>query len=237
MEQNILHINEVDSTNQLLKALFKSGDAHEPFCVYTDYQTEGKGQRGNKWESEKAKNLLCSFLVQDIYHVTQLPMLNLASSLSLIQCLKEQGIDSAKIKWPNDVYIADMKIAGTLIENVFNGSKIKFCVVGIGLNINQVDFNGLNACSMNTISGISYPILEILRSLYNNFYNNLRLSSVDLLSAVNQRLYKQMKSVTFRCDEEYNEYKVLRIQQNGNLLVEKNKNQLELEHHNCSWII
>ena len=92
MEQQLLYIKEVDSTNSYLKSLVKSGIPLESFAVYTDYQSGGKGQRGKAWESEDAQNVLVSFMVTSIKDIKDLPKVNLAAVQAIAQTLSNVNI-------------------------------------------------------------------------------------------------------------------------------------------------
>lgn len=136
MDWEIVHITETDSTNQWVKS--HRGD--HPFCVMADYQTAGRGCGTNRWESERGKNLLFSLLL----HPKQIPAskqfhISMAISLSIIEALGQHVADLS-IKWPNDIYWRNGKIAGILIENTLKGNIIKDSIIGVGLNVNQRHF-------------------------------------------------------------------------------------------------
>ena len=90
-----------------------------PFAVFAGKQTAGRGQRENTWESEPFANMLCSFLVKNVGTVSDLSKLNNAAVLAVVQALQGVGLTQVQVKWPNDVYVKDQKIAGILIENTF----------------------------------------------------------------------------------------------------------------------
>ena len=138
MEWKIIHIDETDSTNRWLKDLRPRDCA---LCVLADYQTAGRGCGTNKWESERGKNLLFSLLI----HPEGIPAakqfhISMAISLAICEALG-QHIGDLSIKWPNDIYWRNGKIGGILIENRLQGSTIKDCIIGVGLNINQREFH------------------------------------------------------------------------------------------------
>lgn len=136
MEWNIVHISETDSTNQWLK----ERQAGDKMVVWADYQTAGRGQGNNTWESERGKNLLFSVLL----HPKDVPAnkqftISMQVSLAICEALGEY-IGDLSIKWPNDIYWRNAKLAGILIENRLCGSAICDSIVGIGLNVNQRRF-------------------------------------------------------------------------------------------------
>jgi BirA family biotin operon repressor/biotin-[acetyl-CoA-carboxylase] ligase len=141
----IHHIAETASTNQAIRTLAattpSSGEADEALVLWADYQTAGRGCGTNRWESERAQNLLFSVLL----HPAMLPArrqfhLSMAVSLAICQALG-QYIGDTSIKWPNDIYWQGGKIGGILIEHTLKGQYIKDSIIGIGLNINQRQFN------------------------------------------------------------------------------------------------
>lgn len=139
MEWKITHIDETDSTNRWLREHLTGGQTP---CevVWADYQTAGRGQGTNRWESERGKNLTFSILL----HPVDLPanrqfLLSMQVSLAICEALSEH-IGDLSIKWPNDIYWRNAKIAGILIENSLQGSVIRDSIVGVGLNVNQRQF-------------------------------------------------------------------------------------------------
>ncbi len=134
------YIPSTQSTNILLKEKVKTKTLPEFFVVRTAFQTAGKGQMGNSWESERGKNLLFSALlyphriaIHDQFIISQMV------SVAIVRVLQKYDV-ACSIKWPNDIYAGDKKLGGILIENSLRGSKIEYSIVGIGLNINQIKF-------------------------------------------------------------------------------------------------
>ncbi len=136
MEFKIIHIEETDSTNRWLRGQ----DSKEPLVVWADFQTAGRGCGSNSWESERGKNLTFSVLLHpDGVRADRQFLISMQVSLALCETLG-QHIGELSIKWPNDIYWRNGKIAGILIENRLQGSVIRDCIVGIGLNVNQRTF-------------------------------------------------------------------------------------------------
>ena len=164
----LIKLDAIDSTNDFLKAL-SSQDELDNFTVVTaENQTKGKGQMGAKWESESGKNLIMSALVKDfLYDNEQVFNLSLIVSLAVIEVLKELNIPDLSIKWPNDIMSYNKKIGGILIENTIKSDGRIVSVVGLGLNVNQTNFDVLpNASSLAVILGYDFdkellPVLII----------------------------------------------------------------------------
>ena len=136
MEWKIVHIAQTNSTNQWLRE--QGGE--EDMVVWADYQTAGRGQGSNHWESERGKNLTFSMLI----HPQGIPAnrqfsISMAVSLAICEALG-QHIGDLSIKWPNDIYWRNGKICGILIENTLHGMMIRDSIIGVGLNVNQRTF-------------------------------------------------------------------------------------------------
>ena len=140
VDWKIIHIDETNSTNQWLKD-HSGADEHGRIAVAAEYQMAGRGCGTNRWESERGKNLLFSLLI----HPENLPAnkqfkISMAISLAICETLG-QYIGDLSIKWPNDIYWRNGKICGILIEHTLQGSHIKDCIIGVGLNVNQRKFH------------------------------------------------------------------------------------------------
>lgn len=137
----IIKLNATDSTNSFLKELQQNLILESFTVIATDMQLKGRGQQGSGWVSEPYKNLAFSVLVCfDDLLLSQKKYLNYAVSLGVLSALKEENIPNLSIKWPNDILSGNKKLCGILVENNLKGKKIASAIIGIGLNVNQVDF-------------------------------------------------------------------------------------------------
>lgn len=168
----IEQLAEIDSTNEYLAKQCSSGNIEEFYTVRTEYQTSGKGQRGNSWESEPGKNLLFSF----VFYPTALEAksqfnLSMLVATGLVDALSGYT-DGFSIKWPNDIYWKDQKIAGILIENMLEGKYISQCIVGIGLNVNQTVFHSSapNPISLAQIIGKEIDREELFKKILHTIF-------------------------------------------------------------------
>lgn len=128
----------IDSTND--EALRCSDNAGDLAVFAADFQTNGRGQRGNGWESGKGENLTFTVLLRPVHVPAQRQFaISEIASLSVVKYLQSKGLE-AKIKWPNDIYIGDRKVCGILIEHSFSGVNLSVSIVGIGINLNQTIF-------------------------------------------------------------------------------------------------
>lgn len=157
-----MYIKSTNSTNSLMKEMLAKGEWPEgEYFVYAGYQTAGRGQTGNSWESEADKNLLCSILLppdKDLY------FLNIAVGVAILRVIGEDFT----IKWPNDIYYGDKKVAGILVENAILGNEVKYSIAGIGLNVNQTTFvsDAPNPISLKQITGKEYDIDALIQKVY-----------------------------------------------------------------------
>ncbi len=163
----ITQFESVDSTSNYVATAFAQGKISHGSVILADKQTSGRGQREATWQSEGGLNLLFSFLViPDNMSAFEGQSLMHCTTLALVELLKSFGI-KAQIKWPNDVYVGNKKMAGILIENQLSGSRISRSIIGVGLNINQADFGELNATSLFLETGKYADLKEaLLRFLY-----------------------------------------------------------------------
>ncbi|GHT79582.1 biotin--[acetyl-CoA-carboxylase] ligase [Bacteroidia bacterium] len=142
MIPEIIKVKSTPSTNQCLRELAKQQCLKEGTVLYAVEQTAGRGQTGNHWEAEPGKNITCSMLFSPIFlPVKKHFLLSEATALGVKQALEmEFGLKYISIKWPNDIYYRDRKLAGILIENEIQEGIIIQSIVGIGLNVNQEVF-------------------------------------------------------------------------------------------------
>lgn len=143
MRDNLIHLTSTTSTNEYLHELITRDDSlNEGLVVWSDFQTSGKGQLSNCWESEEGKNLTFSMLFfPSFLPINAQFLLSQFVSLGIVDYLENHvGMSDISIKWPNDIYYKNKKIAGVLIENLLMGTSISHTIVGIGLNVNQKKF-------------------------------------------------------------------------------------------------
>ena len=165
----ITHFKTLESTNQYLQNLLNEGVDIVNNVVVTDFQTSGKGQGKNVWQSENGKNLLFSIaLDMSFLKAENQFLLTQIVSVTMIDVLKKYlPEESLFIKWPNDIYFNDKKIAGILIKNEIKGMMMGTSIIGIGLNVNQTSFdeNLPNPISMKMITGKEYNLETLLNDI------------------------------------------------------------------------
>jgi BirA family transcriptional regulator, biotin operon repressor / biotin---[acetyl-CoA-carboxylase] ligase len=150
--KTIIEPGRVDSTNNLANQLLAKGPVEEGVVIRADEQFAGRGQQGHNWESEAGKNLTFSVILKPSFLAPDRQfLLNKLVSLAVVDYIEAASRIShpasriphpqISIKWPNDIYAGDRKIAGILIENKIMGSSLETCIAGIGININQTRFS------------------------------------------------------------------------------------------------
>lgn len=168
----IIQLEEIDSTNSYLKKILYEQHPAEGSVVIADYQTSGRGQMGNVWSSEKGKNLLLSLLVYpNELTANEQFIISRIASLAVKNCL-DQFVDDIRIKWPNDIYWKGKKIAGMLIENDVQGKFIQNSIIGIGINVNQKNFddNLPNPISLKQITETNHDLEYIANIFIREFF-------------------------------------------------------------------
>lgn len=160
----LIKLDAIDSTNEFLKSLSSQQELENFTIVTAENQTKGKGQMGAVWRSEVGKNLIMSVLVRDfLLNNEEVFNLNIIISLSVIKTLEELNIPDLSIKWPNDIMSYNKKLGGILIENTLKSDGTIVSVVGLGLNVNQINFQNLpNASSLAVISNVEFNKDELV---------------------------------------------------------------------------
>jgi BirA family biotin operon repressor/biotin-[acetyl-CoA-carboxylase] ligase len=199
----LIKLNATDSTNNYLKQLILERTLDDFSVVVANHQTNGRGQRGSSWLSEKDKNLTFSVLKRNISIVAnQQFLLNILVSLSIVKSLEGFNIPKLAIKWPNDILSDHHKISGILIENLIKNKQIEYAIIGIGLNVNQVKFEGLSkVSSLKNIMPLPVDKDELLTKIIDKLKMYFKLYSENgsefLNSEYESYLFRKDKPSTF----------------------------------------
>lgn len=174
-----IHVGEIDSTSKAIVEMESDCPQGGMLVLWADYQSTGRGQRGNKWVSQKGVNLLFSVLLrpQNVeadrqFRLSQAMALAEAGAINeLLNTVRDENANVIKIKWPNDLYYGYKKLGGTIIETTLRGKQVARCVLGMGINVNQTTFpaDAPNPTSVNLITGHEWDREALLRSVMNNF--------------------------------------------------------------------
>lgn len=224
VEWKIVKLPETASTNTYIDNLDNSEPQPEGCVVITHRQTAGRGQRGNSWEAEPGRNLTFSYLLRPEGVAPQEQfVLSQAVSLAVVDVLSRYT-DGFSVKWPNDIYYNDSKIAGILIEHCLSGATISRTIVGIGLNINQQQFvsDAPNPISLSQITGEQYDLDAILAEVLEA--TSLRYAMCEADRATLQRdyhaaLYRREGFHTYRDAKGVFEAAIKGVLPDGHLLL------------------
>jgi len=213
--------------------------------VITDKQSNGKGQVGNKWQSEYYKNLTFSVILKPKFlEVSKQFYLSKIVSLACVDVLNLYKKDSFCIKWPNDIYFNNKKIGGILIENIISSTNIKYSIVGIGLNINQTKFNNLDfAVSLKTILGKEIMIEDVLQKILkkiDEYYHKLRNDKLDVIDKMYlEKMLGFNEEKKFILVKKNKKFKAMvkGVNEIGQLHLELNKNDEFFNFKEVEWVL
>ena len=208
--------------------MLRNADLPEGFVVYTDFQTAGKGQQGNAWESERGANLLFSLLLYP-HHIDIEQQFLISQTVCLgIKKTLDNYFDHITVKWPNDIYWKDKKLSGILIQNALQEATLKSSIVGIGLNVNQTMFvsDTPNPVSMRQITNKIYNRDQLLSEIHTNImdlYKNA--DKVFIEQEYNKSLYRRSGFHTFRAGNDVFQAEIYSIGSDGLLTLETKKGE------------
>ena len=226
---NLLFFKNLSSTNTRAAELLRKNNLPEGTIVYTNYQSSGKGYAGNSWESEDGKNLLISIvLFPSFINPEDQFQLSMTISLGICDFLKRY-VPSCTIKWPNDIYVNNDKIAGILVESSIMDSKIEYSIAGIGLNINQDNFTSgaPNPVSLLQLTGRKYDLNVCLNQLTTDLDGRYK----QLIGGNTGEIRKEYVSKLFRLNE-WCEYKDLKANFKGRILTISDSGRIKIEKQN-----
>lgn len=192
--------------------------------VITHHQTAGRGQRGNTWQSGKGLNLTMSLVLHPVFlTAVQQFQLNKVIALAVRETVQSYTEEPVKVKWPNDILIGNKKVCGILIENQLTGDKLSRSVVGIGLNVNQAEFESPMASSVSIYSGKQIDLAELFETLMQRIerrYLKFRVSSFEFDIEYIQFLYGVNEIRRFVIGDLQVNGIIRGVDENGRLIVE-----------------
>ena len=243
--QYCIRLDNINSTNSYLAGLSSDKDLHEGTVVLTHNQEQGRGQRGTFWESEAGKNLTLSILLKPTFlRPDDQFSISKAIALGVADCVVNVlDMISVKIKWPNDIYIGDKKVAGILIENSVSGNSIGHSIIGIGINVNQEKFSAElpNPTSFKLIAKKTFDLencLEKLCSCIERRYLQLRSHPKEIDSDYLKNLYRFDESSNYNYRGEKLKAKITGISKIGKLILEKeNRGKFECDFKEVEFIL
>jgi BirA family biotin operon repressor/biotin-[acetyl-CoA-carboxylase] ligase len=232
--KNLIFFKSIPSTNDYAKELLAKSEPKNGSVILAEEQSAGRGQGGNIWQTDAGKNITCSIILDtQLLEIRQQFLLNMAIAVAVHKTvgyfLENNDI---KIKWPNDILVENKKIAGILIENTIQGTNMQKSIIGVGLNINQNNFDeNLQATSLSIEkNNTEIDIILVLKKLL--------LSIEEMYAQIQQERY--IKEIYMHHlfwlnewhDFEYNGNKII-----GKIIDINNFGQLILESDNKHLII
>ncbi len=234
-----IHLYQVGSTNSYAKELLKEGEELSDFTVVdADYQTGGRGQQGNSWESERGGNITFSLVCHPTFlKATGQFVLSQAIALAVQNTLasiikSEKGdarAEDVTVKWPNDIYWKDKKISGTLIECNLKGDEVSDCIVGTGVNINQTRFHSDAPNPVSLAQIIKHTmnkddVLEEIVNRFQNLYEAIREGRKDeVATEYMNKLYRRGAAYHWYCEPNAApfEAEIVSVEPSGHLVLRR----------------
>lgn len=237
--QNIYYHQQLDSTNLEAKRL-ASFNASEGSVVFAEHQTLGRGRLGRKWESPTVDGICMSVLLYPDITPDKIACITLVAGYSVCRAICRLGLD-AKIKWPNDIVIGSRKVCGILTEMVAQGHNNISVIVGIGINVNNDSFDGElsdKACSLYMESGKKFSREQVAAAILNCFeqdYNNFCKNGFEAICEDYNKLCCNIgRQVVISGTNDSFTGKVIRVIENGALLVQTEQGEREVSYGEVS---
>ncbi|MDQ2720328.1 MAG: biotin--[acetyl-CoA-carboxylase] ligase [Bacteroidota bacterium] len=225
--EKIIVLESTESTNNYAMALIRNGQSINENAVFALEQTNGKGRRGKDWKSRKSENIILSIMLQ----MQWLPVsyqfrLSVAAALGCYDLISKYIPSGTTIKWPNDIFINDSKAGGILIENVIKGTLWQWTVIGIGININQINFEEYNfhAVSLKQITGKDYDIMKLAEQLHESVLKRIsELKSGNfpkMINEYNENLFGKNRLVKLKAQNVVFKTKIIAVSASGQLITQ-----------------
>lgn len=231
----LLELSETESTNNYAmgwvqgRLLPKGHDAvMNGMAVLAYHQTEGRGQRGKKWQSPPGESLSLSIVLQpDFLLATQGFSLLSTIAVAVDSVLETYLGDETKIKWPNDLYWRNRKVGGILIENVVKGSRYNYAVAGIGINVLQKRFPPFleNPVSIKQVTGKEYAVKDVAVRIQEAVVDAVKVlatNNIAFYEAYNQKLFKKEERVKLKKENRVFETVIKGVNAQGELMTGEN---------------
>ncbi|WP_372644527.1 biotin--[acetyl-CoA-carboxylase] ligase [Ancylomarina sp.] len=232
ISERIIRVEQLDSTNLHALQLIKDTNPSGGTVVMALNQTEGRGQQTNAWESESGKNLTISLILrpdfikaQDQFQISMIISLGVKDYLSTYS-------ENVSVKWPNDIYVGDKKIAGILIEHSIMGAYLSHSVCGIGLNINQEQFfsDAPNPISLHILTKETYDLekelVKLLASIENRYFQLINGNGNELEEDYLKAMYWMKEEHTFEDEGGLFKGRIVGISEFGQLQIQDEEQQV-----------
>ena len=224
----IIRLDSVDSTNAELSRRVTHENLSEGTVIQALYQTAGRGQAGNSWHSEPGQNLMFSMVIYPHYLAAQQQFLLSMAVAAAVQQAIARYVNECTVKWPNDIYSGHRKLGGILIENALQGNTIRQSIIGIGLNVNQQQFESSlpNPASVYTCGGLTLncdDLLEEILDALDAALLQLRATQLESISSrYHQHLFGYQQPMLFEINGTVTEGVIEGVAPTGELLLRIN---------------
>jgi len=221
-----IELQQVESTNNYATGMVHEGMAQHGMVVFAHYQSKGKGQHNKTWLGEAGKNIAMSIVLQPpALALSQSFLISMATALGVQRFFSNYAGSETKVKWPNDLYWRDRKAGGILIENIVLGSEWKAAVIGIGINVNQTGFEGVDqkAVSLKQITGKEHNPVELAKELCKHLseaYTVLQMLPQQIMEDYRNHLYKLNETVRLKKGSRVFDATVKNVTSLGELIVQ-----------------
>jgi len=194
MTQKVIKFEILDSTSNYVAKGLENGQYTVNDVILAGFQTEGRGQRGNIWQSEFDKNLTFSFALRsDFLKLDEQFVISKAVSVGIARYLEEKLGVPISLKWPNDILVGNQKICGILLETKIIDGK-RFMIVGVGLNVNQTSFNTEHAAtSLSLEFGRPMDPVKELEQLLTHLQKYLAQVKERILNGIDDEYLSRLK--------------------------------------------
>lgn len=228
----LIELSTVDSTNIYAMEQIRLGQAISGSAYFTQEQTQGRGQMGKFWESEKGQNILISYVLDwEKAAISPNFGLSVAVSLGVYDFFSAIAGEETSLKWPNDLYWRDRKAVGILIQNSLKGKHISWSVIGIGINVNQTVFSEAvpKGVSLKQITGKTFDLRVLIKDL--SYQLSQRLNdwtagkAAAQLEEYNQLLFRKNKLQAFMTEQGAMEGVIKEVNQEGQLILDTGKEE------------
>lgn len=231
----------IDSTNKEAARLLASGRVFHGLTLLADQQTEGRGQYGRQWHAEPGNHLAMSIiLLPENMSPADLPALSLKVNLAIVRALKTLfPLIHPEIKWPNDIYVNDKKLAGILIENNLTTGKVQHAIIGIGMNINETAFPSSipNAISLRMITTSVHNITEIAKLIRQHVIDLIDQNSNEWKKEYDAVIFQLGKTTRFEDKENIFEATITGVDLDGKIILQKADEMKSYFAHEIKWVL
>ena len=236
-QYQIIKLRAIESTNEYLKKRILIQGKKTEHVVWALDQTQGKAQSNKTWLSSVGNSLTFSLYKEfDKVNPSNHYIINVLVSLATIKTLNEFGVNNVLIKWSNDIMADNRKIAGLLIENFIQSKTMIGSIIGIGINVNhRQPYDNLDMTSMHMVSGQSFELRDVLEGFLkcvNQYYLEFQIKGIaTLLEKYVGLLWGKEHTKKLIIGGKPMKGKLIKLNSDGNLLIELPNNQILAYHH------